>query len=154
VSEPVARLVELHDDRRGRSHELGLGVHVLGRHGGADIILDHVDVSRRHAELEITLDGATIRDLGSKNGVVVGHRKVDAATLDDGSRVAIGELKLILEHPGARVDRLLARSGEPTVRGTRPPSTAVSVRASRPLLGPLLAALIFALLLIGLLVFG
>jgi pSer/pThr/pTyr-binding forkhead associated (FHA) protein len=156
VSEPVVRLIEQRQGRAGRVHELGLGTHVLGREARADVVLDHADVSRHHAELEVTFDGATIRDLDSKNGVAVEGRKIASAQLEDGSRLAFGELSLVLEHPGARVGRALQRGGEPTVR--RPRST-ISEPTPRPatergLLAPLLAAMVFAVLLILLLVFG
>lgn len=156
MSEPVARLIEHRQGRPGPIHELGLGTHKLGRVAGADVVLDHADVSRYHAELEVTFEGATIRDLGSKNGVTVDGRKVAEARLDDGSRVAFGELRLVLEHPGARVGRVLQRSGEPTVRRPRPasPEPAPRPAAGPGLLAPALAAVVFAVLLILLLVFG
>lgn len=119
------------------------------------MIIDHVDVSRRHAELEITADGAAIRDLDSKNGVTVDGRKVAEAALDDGSRIGFGDLELVLDHPGARVDRVLMRGGEPTVRRPRPRAhDAQTVTAKRSLIAPALAAVAFAILLTLLLVFG
>jgi hypothetical protein len=164
VSEPVARLIEVHAGVPGRGHELGIGVHVLGRDASADVTLAHADVSRHHAELTITADGAAIRDLGSKNGMVVNGRKLEQAALEHGSRLAFGELELLLEHHGDRIDRLLARSGELTVR--RPRAQEPTGRSnpvfggeaaplpSRSLLLPVLAAATFAVLLIALLVLG
>jgi pSer/pThr/pTyr-binding forkhead associated (FHA) protein len=149
---PVARLIEHRPDRPARSHELPLGKHTIGRSIGVDINLDHVDVSRRHAELEITPDGATIRDLGSKNGVAIAGRKIQLAALDDGVRVSLGELGLVLDHPGARIGRILHRHGEPTVRRPRTPSLVAHSRAT--VLAPAIAAAVFALLLTLLVVFG
>jgi hypothetical protein len=131
-------------------------------------MLDHADVSRRHAELLITHEGATIRDLGSKNGFVVDGRRVCEATLGHGSRIAFGELVIRLEHTGARVDRLLARGGELTVRRPRmisanEPSMSGSgisrmgraaVRSMPSLVMPLLVTVAFTLLLTALLVLG
>jgi pSer/pThr/pTyr-binding forkhead associated (FHA) protein len=155
VPEIVARLIELEAER---THDLTLGVHVLGRVVGAgvDVALDHADVSRRHAELLITHEGASIRDLGSKNGFTVDGRKVSEAILEHGSRVAFGQFVIRLEHPGARVDRLLVRNGELTVR--RPRDTPRSVSAARfpapSLIIPLLVTVAFTLLLTALLVLG
>jgi pSer/pThr/pTyr-binding forkhead associated (FHA) protein len=164
VSEPVARLIESQAGAPGRTHELSIGVHVLGRDASADVTLAHADVSRQHAELTITADGAVIRDLGSKNGVTVNGRKVEQAALEHGSRLAFGELQLLLEHHGDRIDRLLVRSGELTVRrpraheptGRTSPSlgSEAAVPPSRSLLVPALAAVAFAILLVALLVFG
>lgn len=161
VPEIIARLTELGEGQAERAHELTIGAHVLGRGVGVDVMLDHVDVSRRHAELLITHEGATIRDLGSKNGFVVDGRKVSEARLEHGSRVAFGALVIRLEHTGARVDRLLARSGELTVRRPRSApngqngQNGASVTAqSAPLIVPLLATVAFTLLLTALLVLG
>lgn len=163
MSEPVARLIEVHAGVPGRAHELAIGVHVLGRDTSADVTLVHADVSRHHAELTITADGAAIRDLGSKNGMVVNGRKLEQASLEHGSRLAFGELQLVLEHHGDRIDRLLARSGELTVRRpraheptgrTNPLGGEAVPLPSRSVLLPVLAAAAFALLLVALLVFG
>jgi hypothetical protein len=163
VSEPVARLIEVHAGVPGQAHELGVGVHVLGRDASADLTLVHADVSRHHAELTITAEGAAIRDLGSKNGVVVNGRKLEQAALEHGSRLAFGELQLLLEHHGDRIDRLLVRSGELTVRRPRaheptgrtsPTVVEAAMPRSRSLLVPGLAAVAFAILLIALMVFG
>jgi pSer/pThr/pTyr-binding forkhead associated (FHA) protein len=164
VPEPLARLIELDPEgRAGRVHELHPGVWLLGRETGADVVLAHADVSRRHAELTITGEGATLRDLGSKNGVMVAGRKLGRAPLEDGAQLEIGELRLVFEHDGARIDRLLARSGEPTVRrpreldtnpGAKPAAAVTPPRAGASLIVPVLSALAFGLLLTMLLVFG
>lgn len=159
MSEPVARLVEVHVGGPGRIYELGIGKYVLGRDASADLVFAHADISRQHAELTITVNGADIRDLGSKNGVVVDGLKLEQAALAHGSRLAFGEFELLLEHHGERIDRLLARSGEVTVRRplahertrTSPAKTEVP---SRSVLLPALAAVAFAVLLFSLLVFG
>ncbi|PRQ04648.1 ABC transporter ATP-binding/permease protein [Enhygromyxa salina] len=156
MPETVARLLELRQGQPARVHELTLGTHVLGREAGVDVLLRHPDVSRHHAELHITPDGATIRDLGSKNGVLVDGSRVSDATLTHGSRFAFGALSLVLDHAGAHVDRLLVRSGELTVRrpraATNPSSPADS--PAPPLTAPILVALTFTILLGALLVFG
>jgi pSer/pThr/pTyr-binding forkhead associated (FHA) protein len=166
VSESVARLIEVHAGAPGRAHELSVGVHVLGRDASADVTLVHADVSRSHAELTVTLDGATIRDLGSKNGMIVNGRKLGQAAIEHGSRLAFGELELVFEHQGDRIDRLLARSGELTVRRPRAqeptgrnhstlgPALTGPTTPPRSLWVPALAAAAFALLLVALLVFG
>lgn len=67
---------------------------VAGRHPNADIFLDDVTVSRRHAEF--TRDGTvfSVRDLGSLNGTYVGGRLVDSAVLEDGQDVQVGKFRL------------------------------------------------------------
>lgn len=155
VDEPIARLIEHRGNQQGPAHDLGLGTHVLGRGAGVDVFLDHADVSREHAELRVTAEGATLRDLTSKNGVQMFGHKITNAVLEDGSWFMLGDLRLVLEHPAARVERVLQRSGEPTVR--RPPQRPlhpISPRHRALLLAPIFAAIAFALLLIMLLVYG
>jgi len=65
-----------------------------GRHPNADIFLDDVTVSRRHAEFVRSDAGFSVRDLASLNGTYYnGTRIEDAATLEDGAEVQIGKFK-------------------------------------------------------------
>lgn len=158
-SDAVARLIELHGGAAGRAHELFVGKYLLGRDSSADLTFTHADISRRHAELTITAAGAEIRDLGSKNGIVVDGRKVERGPVAHGSRLAFGEFELLLEHHGERVDRLLANSGELTVRrpsAQDPTRTNLGAHVAKPrsVLLPALAAVAFVVLLIALLVVG
>ena len=66
-----------------------------GRHPNADIFLDDVTVSRRHAEFRRTPSGAfEVVDAGSLNGTYVNHDRVDSVTLRSGSEVQIGKFRL------------------------------------------------------------
>lgn len=70
----------------------------VGRHPDADIFLDDVTVSRRHAEF--IHDGAAfrVRDVGSLNGTYVNRDRVDDAVLARGDEVQIGKFRLTY-HP-------------------------------------------------------
>ena len=73
------------------------GAHVLGRDPDAEILLESPGVSRRHARLTIARGSATIEDLGSKNGTLVGDQPVKGPTsLGDGDTITIGSVKLTL----------------------------------------------------------
>jgi len=67
---------------------------IAGRHPDAEIFLDDVTVSRRHAEF--TRDGTvfSVRDLGSLNGTYVGGTMTDSALLADGVDVQVGKFRL------------------------------------------------------------
>lgn len=67
---------------------------VAGRHPDADIFLDDVTVSRKHAEFLREGDLFTIRDLGSMNGIFVAGDRVDSARLTKGTEVLIGKFRL------------------------------------------------------------
>lgn len=66
----------------------------VGRHPNADIFLDDVTVSRRHAEF--LRDGASfqVKDLGSLNGTYFDGERIDTAVLTDGSEVQVGKFRL------------------------------------------------------------
>ncbi len=65
-----------------------------GRHPNADIFLDDVTVSRRHAEFARNNGSFIVRDLGSLNGTYKGGDRVDIAALTDGDEVQIGKFRL------------------------------------------------------------
>jgi pSer/pThr/pTyr-binding forkhead associated (FHA) protein len=66
----------------------------LGRSPSADIVLDHVTVSRRHAVLADE-DGSTVLlDDRSRNGVLLNGERVGRAVLRDGDLVHLGEVAM------------------------------------------------------------
>lgn len=80
---------------------------LIGRGEHCEIPLADSDASREHAELEVTADGVRLRDLGSKNGVVVGGRTIRERVLDDRDELRIGATLLLFEDPaGSRVRAL------------------------------------------------
>ena len=67
----------------------------VGRHPEADIFLDDVTVSRRHADFLREGTRFVVRDLGSLNGTYLGRdRIVDTVALTDGAEVQIGKFRL------------------------------------------------------------
>jgi DNA-binding winged helix-turn-helix (wHTH) protein len=78
-----------------RRFPLSIGEHVIGRDLDADIRLDASTVSRRHAKLVMTAEGASLEDLGSKNGTRrAGERVTGPAALADADGIHIGSLLL------------------------------------------------------------
>jgi hypothetical protein len=69
----------------------------LGRSRDCEIVVDDVNVSRRHAELVAEGDGWTIVDLGSTNGIKVNRQRVDRARLGHGDRITLGLTDLDFE---------------------------------------------------------
>ena len=67
---------------------------VAGRHPEAEIFLDDVTVSRRHAEFVRRGTKFEVNDLGSLNGTYFDGDRIDSATLSDGAEVQVGKFRL------------------------------------------------------------
>lgn len=67
---------------------------VAGRHPDADIFLDDVTVSRKHAEFTRIGTAFQVRDLGSTNGTYYDGVRIESALLSDGAEVQIGKYRL------------------------------------------------------------
>lgn len=69
---------------------------VCGRDPGADIVLDHPTVSRRHVRFSVRGVDVEIQDLGSANGTFINGRPLDQrpCLLADGDQVRLGHLQL------------------------------------------------------------
>jgi len=81
-----------------RRYPLGPGVHVVGSSPEAGILLNESGVSRRHAQLEVLPDGGVVvTDLGSKNGTMVGGRKVRKAAVCGFSVLGFGPVQALLQ---------------------------------------------------------
>ena len=78
-------------------------VTLSGRHPEADIFLDDVTVSRRHAEFVRHGSSFEVRDLGSLNGTYVDGVLVDQALLQEGTEVQVGKFRMTF-YP-SRADR-------------------------------------------------
>ena len=74
-----------------------------GRHPDADIFLDDVTVSRKHAEFLREGDRFRLRDVGSLNGTYVNRQRVDEAVLSAGDEVQIGKYRMTY-HPHVEGD--------------------------------------------------
>lgn len=83
--------------RGRRRHALPDGETIVGRDPGAAVALADQSVSRRHAVIRLSGEGATLEDLGSKNGTYLKGERVHAPTpLADGDRVRFGNVELTL----------------------------------------------------------
>jgi len=71
------------------------GENLIGRDAECAVIVDLPNVSRKHARIVVTGRHATIEDLGSTNGTVLGDQKVTGPTaLRDADRIRIGDATL------------------------------------------------------------
>ncbi len=74
-----------------------------GRSTSADIFLDDVTVSRKHAEFARDGQQFVVRDIGSLNGTYVNRTRIDAVALRSGDEVQIGKYRMTF-HPSPHRD--------------------------------------------------
>ncbi len=80
---------------------------LVGRGPEADLTLDNLSVSRRHATIRRDGDVLVVDDLGGKNGLELRGRKVERAVLAPGEAVGVG--KYTLEYRDAAPDQSAPR---------------------------------------------
>ena len=73
---------------------LDTDVTTVGRHPDADIFLDDVTVSRKHAEFLRHRTAFEVKDLSSLNGTYFDGVRIETALLSDGAEVQIGKYRL------------------------------------------------------------
>jgi DNA-binding NtrC family response regulator len=85
-----AELTVIAGPDRGLGCELGLDSVIIGTDAGSDLVLTDPTVSSRHAHIFVGEDGFVLRDLRSKNGIMVGTLRVNELPLTDGLRIRLG----------------------------------------------------------------
>ncbi len=89
-----ALLIVRRGPNAGARFLLDTDVTTVGRHPDADIFLDDVTVSRRHAEFLRHATAFEVRDLSSLNGTYFDGVRIETALLSDGAEVQIGKFRL------------------------------------------------------------
>lgn len=80
---------------RNREWLLADGSNFVGRDRGCSVCIDSPTLSRRHACIVIDGVGATLEDLGSKNGTYLNRRPVTRpVVLNDGDRIRVGSVEM------------------------------------------------------------
>ncbi len=89
---PQVQLVS--SDRRGPdAADGGLLAMVVGRRPGCEVVLPHASISEIHACLVRRPDGLWLYDLGSRNGIRVGHTKVKEKAVRHKDYIEFGSLR-------------------------------------------------------------
>lgn len=71
------------------------GENLIGRDAGCTVCLDLPNISRRHARIVITGRDATIEDLGSRNGTLLGDQMlIQPVALREADRIQLGDAVL------------------------------------------------------------
>jgi len=106
---------------QGRTFELRPGEILIGRSSNCQLVLDDGLVSRKHAQIVVTEEQATVEDFGSANGVFVNNKRVNGSErLKAGDQLQIGKQQFMfcsLARPVVSVP--MERRMAETLHGTR-----------------------------------
>src|SRR5262245_13199780 len=105
----------------GREIPLPAGESILGREEDVAVWIDDDSVSRRHARIRVSPEGATLEDLDSKNGTFRnGSRVGEPVTLADRDEIRIGRARLVFRVLSKTQTTRTARSGKQPPAPPRP----------------------------------
>lgn len=117
---PVPSLIVRLGDRVAFRFPVTADESLIGRGDAADLPLDNVSISRRHALLRRRGTALVIEDLGSDNGIVFKGQKVPRAELNPGDELSIGKYTLIYPRYAAQAEGIatgVPRSASAALRG-------------------------------------
>jgi pSer/pThr/pTyr-binding forkhead associated (FHA) protein len=97
---------------------------VIGRGEEADLVLTDRDVSRAHFVIERDADGATAKDLESKNGLEVNGRRLRERRLRHGDGLRLGSTLIVYQDPAEEALRGLEGKSDVTLTRTVPKALA------------------------------
>lgn len=97
AQEPTRSAQRFWLEYQGRTFELRPGEILIGRSSNCHLVLDDGLVSRKHAQIIVTDERATIEDFSSANGVFVNSRRVNGKEpLKAGDQLQIGKQQFTL----------------------------------------------------------
>ncbi|MFH1809919.1 MAG: protein kinase [Pseudomonadota bacterium] len=111
---------------------------IVGRLPECDLALEDARASRKHAAFQYGSEGLEVRDLGSRNGLLVNDRPTRWSSLVDGDRVKLGDTSLCISIERVAPDPALALAAKASafdgvdVTAERPMPDAFTVPAPEP----------------------
>ncbi|MEE8408887.1 MAG: FHA domain-containing protein [Myxococcota bacterium] len=96
----------------------------IGRLSSAHVQIDHPDVSRVHAVIELSHNGATLIDMGSQSGTLINGAQITKQTLNHNDQVVIGDIGLLVGLGKVPVQPTAAATAEPTSAPAAAPTLA------------------------------
>lgn len=91
-------------DGQVREYPIETAQVIVGRSDGNGVVIDHVSVSRRHAQLKFEPDKLRVEDLGSANGTFLGSQRLAANTpteVTDGQPLRFGDVEAFFIFPNS-----------------------------------------------------
>lgn len=99
----MARLTITQGPNAGQEHVLSKDVTVLGRSFDADLRIDDLTVSRKHAKVIKSGEVYFVEDLGSGNGTRLNGKPITRAQLEDNDEIQVCQNVLVFRADGAKV---------------------------------------------------
>lgn len=117
------KLVMFREDGSKRVFALEPGVTTFGRREDCTIRIPLAVVSRHHAEITVSDDTATLKNLGSANGTYLNNERIEQEDLAAGDQVIVGPVMFLCQIDNAPTDdelreigaRAMAESGSGSV---------------------------------------
>jgi len=91
------------DNGEPKVFQIEPGKTVIGRREDCELRIPLGEISRRHAELIVTENTATLRDLGSVNGTYVNNHRISEQELSPGDHIIIGPVVFTVQINGEPV---------------------------------------------------
>jgi len=88
---------------------------LVGRSESCQLKLADADVSREHFEVVRDIDGVLIRNLDSKNGVMLGDQWIQERRIRSGNELVVGATRIKFEDPAEESIRALAEQPDQVV---------------------------------------
>ena len=108
---------------QGRTFELRPGEILIGRSSNCQLVLDDGLVSRKHAQIVVTEEQATVEDFGSANGVFVNNKRVSGSEqLKAGDQLQIGKQQFTVCSVARQIAVPVERRMAETLHGARSPN--------------------------------
>jgi hypothetical protein len=88
------------EELAGRQIQIGPDGLLVGRSAACDVVFDNRQISRRHCYLYLDGGRCYVKDLGSKNGLLVNGREAREERIDEGHVVDLGPSRLVVHADG------------------------------------------------------
>lgn len=120
MTETAIRTSDVVIEVNGMRHPLHPPGVVIGRGSEAELRINDPGISRRHAQLSVTIGDrgteVTVHDLGSTNGVILNGQRVSDGHVRDGSHIQLANTEIVV-----RITESVGSSGfESTASGRHP----------------------------------
>jgi hypothetical protein len=108
LTETAIRASDVVIEVNGMKHPLSPPGIVIGRGSEAELRINDPGISRKHAQLSVSIGDrgteVTVRDLGSTNGVLLNGQRVPEGQVLDGSHIQLGSTDIVVRITAPPVD--------------------------------------------------